>query len=257
MKKYLLALILLLSLSCVPSVHACDDALVMLLTAQNPKSEFSVSIRAFITSLTVLGTSLKNETNPPFTNELKAVMEAWLDFSQRYMAYPPEEAKNDREWMRKMSNVAQLIGRMRRMVAKQEYMGAHDKVLEISSYIGMFFEGFGVSAEKQLFIRASALLVDLQRGILDETYQGALELQGQIEAVLREFKEILPKVPSALQDYSEAVAQKDKIYEMIANKAEFLQIDQEISTLQVYVDQLRSLILMQEWFPGALDGGKE
>jgi hypothetical protein len=257
MKKYLLALILLLSLSCVPSVHACDDALVMLLTAQNPKSEFSVSIRAFITSLTVLGTSLKNETNPPFTNELKAVMEAWLDFSQRYMAYPPEEAKNDRTWVEKMSNVAKLIGRMRKDVAGQRYMAAHDGVLEISTYIGRFFEGFGVSAEKQLFIRASTLLVELQRGILSHSYEGALELRAQIDGVLQEFKGMLPRVPAAQEDFEAAVAQHHRVYQMIGEKADFVSIDLEISNLQVYVDQLRSLILMEEWFPGILDSEKE
>ncbi len=257
MKKRIFVIAIFLLFNLPTGAWACDDALVMLLTAQNPKSEFSVAIRAFTGALTVLGTSLKYEANPPFDEELKEVMTSWLNLSQRYMTNPPSEAKNDRKWVSKMSNAAKFIGQVRRFVAQKEYMAAHDKILELSAYLGVFFEAFGVSEEKQMFIRASSLLMDLQRFVLAKNFEEALVLRLEVENVIKEFDEILPKAESAKKDYEATVEQQNKVFNMIIAKENYLKIDEEISQLQVYAEQLRSLILMQEWFPGALDQEKE
>ena len=50
---------------------ACDDTLVMLLTAQNPASEFSKTIRSFTNTLTVLGSALKEQKKASYDSEMK------------------------------------------------------------------------------------------------------------------------------------------------------------------------------------------
>lgn len=231
------------------SGHACDDALVMLLTAQNPGSEFSKTIRAFTTNLTILGSSLKNNANPPFEKELADVMNSWLQFSSNYMANPPEEAKNDVNWVKKMSDSAKYIGQIRKLVMQKEYMPAHDKVLELSSTLGAFFEGFGISDEKQMFIRASAELLNLQRLVMANDYSAAKNLKSQINAILEEFKQALPNEKAAQSAFEKAVAVNNLVFENIEKNEPVKLVDENIQELQVFVEQLRSLILMQEWFP--------
>ena len=63
-------------------LFACDDTLIMLLTAKNPNSEFSKSIRTFMNSLTVLGTALKYTPKESYNPEVEGMLSAWMDFSK-------------------------------------------------------------------------------------------------------------------------------------------------------------------------------
>lgn len=147
-----------LALFCVfasSAVFSCDDTLIVLLTARNPKSEFAKTIRKFNTDLSILGTALKEGKKNNYQAELNNVMKSWLDFSKTYMTNPPEEAKNDRNWVKKTSHTAKIIGEIRQDTLKGNYYEAHNKVLGLSGYLGKFFEAFGVSAEKQIFVTVS------------------------------------------------------------------------------------------------------
>ncbi|MCK9456721.1 MAG: hypothetical protein M0R31_05445 [Candidatus Riflebacteria bacterium] len=250
MKKIIAGITIFGALLMAPQAgHTCDDALVMLLTAQNPGSEFSKTIRGFTTNLTILGSSLKNNTNPPYEKELGDVMNSWLQFSSSYMTNPPEEAKNDVNWVKKMSASAKLIGVIRKLVMQKEYMPAHDKVLELSSTLGAFFEGFGISDEKQMFIRASAELLDLQRFVMANDYSSAKNSKQKIKAVLEDFRLALPADKSAQTAFDKALTVNEIVFEKIEKNEPVKTVDENIQELQLYVEQLRSLILMQEWFP--------
>ncbi|HNS08424.1 MAG TPA: hypothetical protein PKN29_01930, partial [Candidatus Ozemobacteraceae bacterium] len=170
---------------------ACDDTLVMLLTAQNPASEFSKTIRSFTNTLTVLGSALKEQKKASYDSEMKQVMDSWLEFSKRYMTSPPEEARNDRQWAEKTSNTAKFIGDIRRLVAENKFSDAHNKTLELSGRIGTFFEAFGVSDEKQIFIKTSGNLTNLERLVLKSDFAGAASLTVELNANLKEFVPLL------------------------------------------------------------------
>lgn len=248
MYLYFRNILLLLAISCLiaNSIFACDDTLVMLLTSKNPTSEFSKSIRIFMNSLTVLGTALKYTKKNDYDSEIKSVLDAWMDFSKKYMTNPPEEAKNDRNWIEKMSKTARKIGEIRKLVNNKNYLVAHNGVLELSNTIGTFFEAVGVTDEKQVFLTTSADLNDLQRLIENQYTNEANEKIVKIRQDLDSFIKYLSE-----EDYSSASNTSnliDSVSYTLANKESHQDIDSLVSKLRTSFEELRSKILMQEWF---------
>lgn len=251
-------LIIALILMVPTSLFACDDTLIMLLTAQNPNSEFAKSIRSFMSSLTELGVALKNNINPPFDKELNKVMTSWLEFSKRYMTNPPDEARNDMHWVEKTNKTARTVGEIRKFILNKDYEKAHDKVLELSVQIGDFFEAIGVSDEKQLFIKTSSELLTFQRLVLASDYNEAEKKFLDVEKAINEFKTILPKSKDAQNSFELVKEILTIINEMVKKRVEPKKIDLKINELQVIIEKLRSLILMQEWFPSiTIDNGEK
>lgn len=228
-------------------VFACDDTLVMLLTAQNPASEFSKTIRSFTSTLTVLGSALKEQKKASYDSEMKQVMDSWLEFSKRYMTSPPEEARNDRQWAEKTSDTAKFIGDIRRLVAENKFSEAHNKTLELSGRIGTFFEAFGVSDEKQIFIKTSGNLTSLERLVLAADFSGAASLTVELTANLKEFTPLLNgSFTAEISATEKLIADITKGLERRTAPA---QLDINIQELKNSFEALRSHILMREWFP--------
>jgi len=240
------ATLLAAGVSWMPAM-ACDDTLVMLLTAQNPASEFSKTIRSFTNTLTVLGSALKEQKKASYDSEMKQVMDSWLEFSKRYMTSPPEEARNDRQWAEKTSNTARDIGEIGRLVGESRFFEAHNKVLELSGRIGAFFEAFGVSDEKQIFIKTSGNLTNLERLVLASDYVGAASLTVELETNLKEFVPLLNG--SFVAETAAAAKQIGEISRGIAGRTSPEQLDVIIQELKSSFEALRSHILMREWFP--------
>ena len=230
----------------IPAI-ACDDTLVMLLTAQNPASEFSKTIRSFTSTLTVLGSALKEQKKANYESEMKQVMDSWLEFSKRYMTSPPEEARNDRQWAEKTSNTAKFIGDIRRLVAENKFSEAHNKTLELSGRIGTFFEAFGVSDEKQIFIKTSGNLTNLERLVLAADFSGAASLTAELAANLKEFVPLLNGSFTAEINTTEKLIAD--ITKGLADRTAPAQLDINIQELKNSFEALRSHILMREWFP--------
>ncbi len=240
------AALLTAGITTVPAI-ACDDTLVMLLTAQNPASEFSKTIRSFTNTLTVLGSALKEQKKTSYDNEMKQVMDSWLEFSKRYMTSPPEEARNDRQWAEKTSNTAKFIGDIRRLLTENNIAEAHNKVLELSGRIGTFFEAFGVSEEKQIFIKTSGNLTNLERLVLAADFTGAASLTVELGANLNEFVPLLNG--SFTADIAAAGKLIADISNGIASRTAPAELDKHIQELKISFESLRSHILMREWFP--------
>ncbi len=241
-------LVLLTALCCMPTrLTACDDTLVMLLTSTNPASEFSKSIRSFTNSLTVLGSALKNKPADSYDAEMNQVMDSWLEFSKKYMTSPPEEARNDRRWAEKTSETARFIGEIRKLVSNKNFGEAHDKVLDLSGRIGTFFESFGVSDEKQLFIKTSGNLTSLERFILSANYGEAASLTAELHKNLDEFKPLLPA--SFSSEISKTGTLIDGIAAGIIKKTDPTVLDASLQEVKAAFEALRSHILMFEWFP--------
>ena len=240
------ATLLAAGIAWMPAI-ACDDTLVMLLTAQNPAGEFSKTIRSFTNTLTVLGAALKEQKKASYDSEMKQVMDSWLEFSKRYMTSPPEEARNDRQWAEKTSNTARDIGEIRRMVGEGRFFDAHNKVLELSGRIGMFFEAFGISDEKQIFIKTSGNLTNLERLILASDFSAAATLTIDLEANLNEFVPLLNG--SFTAEIAAARKQIGDITLGIANRSAPEQLDITIQELKNSFEAHRSHNLMREWLP--------
>jgi len=228
--------------------YACDDTLVMLLTSQNPGSEFSRVIRNFNTDLTTLGAALKAMEKADYESELGKVMESWLEFSKKYMTNPPPEARNDLRWAAKTSETARNIGEIRRLVNEKLFMEAHDRVLELNSKMGMFFEAFGVSDEKQLFIATSANLTSLERALLNNDRSAAASFTSELANNLGSFRPLLKDDSKAGSE--DAAALIAELTADIAGGQNLPALDAKQQKLKIVFEELRSRILLQEWFPG-------
>ena len=229
-------------------VYSCDDTLVMLLTAKNPTSEFSKTIRTFMNSMTVLGTALKYTQKDDYSTEVNGAMDAWLEFSKKYMTNPPEEAKNDKQWREKMSTTARKIGEIRKLVNNKQYLEAHNNVLELSNTIGTFFEAVGITDEKQIFLTTSADLNDLQRMIETKSTNDAVNQLQKLVADLDAFKKYITEDDASAAQNTAAII--DSISESIKKNSSPEELDQNVSKLRISFEELRSRILMQEWFSG-------
>ena len=246
---------LLLLVFCSQMVSACDDTLIMLLTAKNPTSEFSKTIRTFMNSLTVLGTALKYTPKEDYNAEVNGVMDAWLEFSKKYMTNPPEEAKNDRQWRDKMGITAKSIGEIRKLVNEKKYLEAHNGVLELSNTIGTFFEAVGISDEKQVFVAASSDLNDLQRFVGNKENKEASDKLIKIRNDLDMLKKYITE-----EDYSTAsntAVLIESIEKAVADNQNPDDIDKLITNLRTSFEELRSRILMNEWFSEESKEGNE
>ena len=227
-------------------LFACDDTLVMLLTAKNPTSEFSKSIRTFMNSLTVLGTSLKYTPKESYDQEIEGMLSAWMEVSKKYMTNPPEEAKNDRHWVEKMNDTAKKIGEIRRLVNSKEFLKAHNGVLELSNTIGSFFEAVGISDEKQVFITVSSDLNDLQRLVESKLYQDSKDKLVIIQKDLDNLKKYTSE--EDISSASNTAKLIDSVYQALEKNDSPEEIDLIVSKLRTSFEELRSRILMQEWF---------
>ncbi|EKD83743.1 MAG: hypothetical protein ACD_39C00476G0003 [uncultured bacterium] len=235
-------------LNCGIPATACDDTLVMLLTAQNPGSEFSRVIRSFNSDLTVLGVSLKAMEKSNYDAEMSKVMESWLEFSKKYLTSPPDEARNDLRWAEKTSETARSIGEIRRLINDKQFKEAHDRVLELNSRMGSFFEAFGVSDEKQLFISTSTNLTSLERALLNDERANAASMVKELANNLGSFTALLENNTDNRKSDAEKLLAE--LATDIENSTSLKSLDARQQQLKIIFEELRSQILLREWFPG-------
>lgn len=249
-KKITSLLVISITLIMANSLFACDDTLVMLLTEKNPTSEFSKSVRNFMNSLTLLGTTLKFTPKEDYSTELNGVLNSWMEFSKKYMTNPPEEAKNDSEWINKMTSIAKKIGSIRKLINSKQTMEAHNSILDLSNTVGTLFENsIGITDKKLSFITTSADLNDLQRLISEKDYNEATKRLEKLKQDLETFQKYT--TDNDLSVASNTAKIIDSISKALINNQTPEEIDTNVSELRTSFEELRSRILMKEWFNGS------
>lgn len=238
----ILCMFLILSVNC----FACDDTLIMMLTAKDPSGEFSKVMRAFSSDLTNLGLALNANRKEVFSKRMEKVMFSWLEFSKAYSFNPPPEARNDKQWIAKIKKTSVAIGKIRKYVSMGNHIDAHDAVLDLSSKMGMFFEGFGISDEKQMFIDASASLTRLRMHTHKNNSKEMTVSINELQSSLEKFDKYLPK------EGNEAKLRATNLLASITSQINSNTNTNEMELLLDKADttfkELRSHILMKEWF---------
>jgi vacuolar-type H+-ATPase catalytic subunit A/Vma1 len=203
--------------------------------------------------LSTLGVALKNPLNKEkdFSQELQSTMQAWIEFTTRYMTNPPPEARNDRNWVKKMQQTSKRIGKLRKLIGNKELMPAHNLVLDISSKIGKFFEAVGISDEKKLFIETSTNATILENMVLQSKNQKAVNAIASLSANLKDFASLIPRTASSTID--QLGKNLENLEQKIKQNNNIKHLDPEVVQITATFEQLRSLILMQEWFPETTD----
>lgn len=253
--KTIKIIIFILFLLVTYSLSACDDTLIMMLTAKNPEGEFSKAIRNFSTDLTNLGLALDENKKDVIPERLKKVMSSWLEFSKAYSVKPPKEAANDSRWREKVKSTGQEIGKIRKLISHNNIPKAHDTVLDLSSKMGMFFESFGISDEKQMFVEAASNIARLQMYSNEENLEQMRNTIEKLSSNLEKFKHYLPKEgeDSALRAFNIIASMSIQIN---SNNINHILMDKLIDESETTFKELRSHILMKEWFSNGNNSDK-
>ncbi|NLI77622.1 MAG: erythromycin esterase family protein [Candidatus Riflebacteria bacterium] len=248
-----LALAFLLAGAALP-LGACDDTLMTLLTASDPKSEFSRGIRQFNRDLTGLGTALKERRDTEVEGLLGKVMESWLQLSNRFSISPPDEARGDPGWAAKMQDTATRIGSIRKAIQAGETFQAHNEVLALSNHLGNFFDSVKMSESYRLFLRMSDLFFQLEQLSPAGDPQAMRPVVASLTGFLRDLE---PRLASeARPPYRAAVATLDALDATLASQTTSQAV--RAGLIQNAKDDylsLRSRILMMEWFPAVQPPG--
>lgn len=228
--------------------YSCDETLLLLLTSGDPSSEFSRSIRSFNSSLARLGEALNAEQISQIPQLLAKAMEAWLAFSLRYALSPPPEAANDPDWIEKMQDTGKAVGSIRKKVSDGNISAAHSEVLALSGSMGIFFEATGLSEHQRIFLLVSRALTTTKLGILEKDIPTAAEAVNSVGQLLAQLEADLPE--SGRDAWSDLQATLARLDSILSNGKE---LDPEAGilfhSLQNRVIDVRSHILMNEWFP--------
>jgi|GEM_PF-773440 len=232
---------------------ACDDTLLALLTFEDPQSVFSVGIRNFNRDLSALGTALKAKQIDQYDPLMQKVMDSWLEFSNKFAVNPPDIARNDKDWASKIRDTGERIGIIRKLIASKEFTQAHDNVLTLSGKLTSFFSAIGMSVLKKSFLQASELFINMEQELsTQETIK--------IQTSLASFSIILESLSTKLNDSSKRVWERIKTstadFKILLSKnpPEFSKSALKIlTTIKSDFTELRSHILMNEWFPSIPD----
>lgn len=249
LQPILMLLVVCLLLSAGPSIlGACDDTLLLILTAKDPNTEFSRSIREFNRHLGNLGAALLARQETLIPNLLETLMDSWLQFSGTFGLNPPEIAKNDAEWRDKIRRGGETIGLVRRLIREGKLQQAHDEVLAFNGRLGEFFSASELDLSKRLFLEASNHFAAMELAVVAAESD---TLQRQAAAL-----------PQLLERYAQLLARQQttlvaKVQASIASLTDHLHATSEINqTTAALVAQnkeqfmeLRARILMTEWFP--------
>ncbi|MBF0501762.1 MAG: hypothetical protein HQM09_16610 [Candidatus Riflebacteria bacterium] len=245
-----------------PATHgillACDDSLLALLTADDPESAFSQGIKEFHSRLSALGAALKDkrsaiEIEPLLTN----LMEAWLAFSGKYMVNPPEKARNDPDWQKKMEEAADRIGAIRKSIMDKRLTDAHDAVLDLSTRVSGFFDGFGLSPLKRAFIEVSRSFEEFDRSHLSHDIVGMRAAQASLTALVATFtplvnaasRQVFERLNMSVDSLSVAwIPVQTQTRETPSPSTESL-VTTSLDNARRDFQDLRSRLLMADWFP--------
>lgn len=135
MKKILVSLTLLIFICSHTS--ACDVNLFALISGSSDFDEFAQATGEIAASLKDIGQNFPDQTKArPL---IKKLMDKWISYSTRFAYNPPDWAKEDKNWLKKMRNLADLIGAIQKNYLTNQRQ-AHIEVLAFSRRLTYLFE---------------------------------------------------------------------------------------------------------------------
>jgi hypothetical protein len=245
-----LFLAVILALSGIPAVTACDDALLLLLTASDPESDFTKAIRALNQEIGNLGETLNLRRQENYASYLEKLMESWMQFSNRFSVNPPEMAKNDAKWPDKMKDIGMSIGGIRKAIHETHIQQAHDETLALSVKILNLFEAVNMSSIKRAFLYGSRLLEQLGQSRAKRDPETFGVYLGQFNELLATFT---PQISSLTASTHHKMVLTLKVLKGSTTTPESFdnpQIPFFLTELEHGFKHLRTLTLAREWFPG-------
>lgn len=152
----------------IPCCFACDTNLFSVIAGDSKET-------AFIEASTKLAVAAKNlnenARKPEALHKLEELMNSWLDFSNKYVVFPPEWGKNDEKWKDKFSDLAKILGEIRKYLGK-DYFKAHNEILRFSRRISKLYEKMPRNLEASLLLDLTYSIDELWLAIEKEDTKG-------------------------------------------------------------------------------------
>ncbi|MDD3147323.1 MAG: hypothetical protein PHD82_08480 [Candidatus Riflebacteria bacterium] len=127
--RKLLIFSLFISLIIMSPTSACDVNLFAIISGSNNNDTFSEDMKKLAMVTKDMGLNVANHKKAQ--EMLQDLMNRWLAFSNSFSQTPPDWAKADKEWQKKFSLLADIIGQIRRNLVT-DALKAHAMMLKFS-----------------------------------------------------------------------------------------------------------------------------
>ncbi len=169
MKSFkLVILVITLWFLAIPCCFACDTNLFSIIAGDSKET-------AFIEASTKLAVAAKNlnenARKPEALQKLEELMNSWLEFSNKYVVFPPEWGKTDEKWKDKFSDLARILGEIRKYLGN-DYFKAHSEILRFSRRISKLYEKMPRNPEASLLLDLTYAIDELWLVIEKEDTKG-------------------------------------------------------------------------------------
>lgn len=203
-------------------LFACDTNLFAIIGGDSKETAF---IEAS-TKLTVAAKELnENAKKPEAFQKLNELMDKWLDFSSHYVVFPPEWGKNDENWKLKFSDLARILGEIRKHLGNN-YPKAHSEILRFSRRLSKLYEKMSKTQD-------AALLLNLTWGI-DKLW--IFIENGDCKGVNAFSRELYNKMPAFRKVFGENHEDKiDDIEFRLKNIVEYSESEEKFATFHLNI----------------------
>ena len=192
--KTLFSFLLVFVLFCPINLSACDTNLISLMSKTSVTDAFVENTANLVELSVKIGDNISSiDTARPV---LKELMNKWISFDNNFSQYPPDWAKNDKNWKNKFKKLADKIGIINKSMNENNLSKAHDQVLEFSKDITILFEYMPKSQKGERHYQISTGLRKLNRHFQNKD--------------LPAFKKEIKHVKNNLKELTELLIQKNK-----------------------------------------------
>lgn len=141
---------------------ACDDTVLSLVAAGDPRSLFASSLVRLNELVAGLGEALNNRLEGLYQERLEALMQGWMRISTAFAAPPAEADVTAEVWREKLRGISRKIGSVRSLITERDSVAAHDLVLQLSEDLNGLLETPGSALLQPVFREGVAILSGLE-----------------------------------------------------------------------------------------------
>jgi len=208
--KNLFLLAFLILFSAASHCSACDVNLVTILTGDKPSDVFGKMVAKLASETRSVGQYFNDAQKSQ--ESLKSLMSTWIDFDNLFSQNPPEWAKKDPNWTKKLKEMADLVGVLQRNLKEKNEGQLHNSVLSLFRKIALLFETMPMSVLQKSLVKVSSGFATVFESIEAknaEIFRAAVASLGpDLEAV----KKILPETQKKVFD--DVIFQVDQLQKM-------------------------------------------
>jgi len=223
----------------IAPLMACDVNLFSIISGVSINDAFSEKMNGLASAIKSLGDNYTNDKKSQ--EKLNILMNSWLGFSSAFSQFPPEWARNDQEWPKKIVELGNIIGDIRRHLGKDNE-NAHRAMLKFSRRLPQLYQHMPMDDKARLLLEFTACFDRIWDAYYTQDHDllksGATELVNKCKELRHMLKD----------SYKTDIDMLDKFIERL--RASSTQINAfKTTTLQFFIiDAEGQFVLMNEKF---------